>query len=94
MEPHPDPQVGYAAARLDVEHNDGRTSTHEIATAKGHPGNPIAWDDMWAKFSGLVSPRLGRETETLFTCVRNVARDSTRPTLPAIQQTLSTLNRD
>jgi 2-methylcitrate dehydratase PrpD len=91
VEAQPDPHVGYASAVLDVEHNDGRTSTHKIATAKGHPGNPISWDDMWAKFDGLVSPRLGRETESLFANVRNIARDSKRPTLPAIRHTLSTL---
>lgn len=90
VEPQPDPQVGYAAARLEVEHDDGRISKHEIATAKGHPGNPVSWDDMWAKFSGLVSPRLERETETLFANVRNIARDKS-PTLPAIRQTLGAL---
>ncbi|MFM9849893.1 MAG: MmgE/PrpD family protein [Hyphomicrobiaceae bacterium] len=91
VEPLPDPQVGYASARLDVEFNDGRTSTHEIATAKGHPGNPVSWDDMWAKFDGLVSPRLGPETETLFANVRNLARDAKRPALAAIRQTLRAL---
>ncbi len=91
IEPQADSAIGFAAARLDVEHDDGRISTHEIATAKGHPGNPVSWDDMWAKFSGLVSPRLGRETETLFTNVRYLARDSRRSTLPAIRQTLSAL---
>jgi 2-methylcitrate dehydratase PrpD len=91
VEPQPDPNVGYASARLSIEHNDGRTSTHEIATAKGHPGNPVSWDDMWAKFHGLISPRLGGETEALFANVRSLARDGTRPTLPAIRQTLSAL---
>jgi 2-methylcitrate dehydratase PrpD len=89
VEPQADPHVGYASARLDVEHDDGRTSTHAIATAKGHPGNPIAWDDMWAKFHGLVSPQVGRETEALFANVRNMARDEKRPTLPAIRRNLS-----
>lgn len=91
VEPQPDAQVGYASAVLDVEHNDGRTSTHEVATAKGHPGNPISWDDMWTKFNGLVSPRLGGEAETLFAAVRNLARDSSRPTLPGIRKALAAL---
>jgi 2-methylcitrate dehydratase PrpD len=91
VEPQPDPKVGYAAARLDVEHDDGRISTHEIATAKGHPGNPVTWDDMWAKFHGLVSARLGSDTEILFAAIRNLARDAKRPVLPAIRQTLRAL---
>ncbi len=91
VEPLPDPQVGYASARLEVEPNDGRTSTHEIATAKGHPGNPVTWDDMWAKFHGLVSPRLGRDTETLFAAIRTIARDSRAATLPAIRKALGAL---
>ena len=91
VEPQPDGQVGYALARLDIESDGGRTSTHEITTAKGHPGNPVTWDDMWAKFHGLVSPRLGPDAETLFAAVRTIARASTRPTLPAIRKTLSAL---
>ena len=56
-----------AAARLDVEHNDGRTSTHEIATAKGHPGNPVS---VGRHVGEIQRPRVSRasarETETLF----------------------------
>lgn len=89
--PEPDPRIGYASARLDIERDDGRTTTQEIATAKGHPGNPMSWDDMWAKFHGLVSPRLGPDAETLFAAVRTVARDSQRPALPAIRKTLGAL---
>jgi len=90
--PSADPSMGYAAAHLDVERRDGRTISKQIETAKGHPGNPMRWDDMWDKFDGLVTPRLGRDTEALFGAIRDLARDPGRPTLPAIRKSLGALS--
>ncbi len=59
LAPAADPNVGYAAARVEVDLPDGGMRTAEIATAKGHPANPMTWEDMRAKFEGLVARRLG-----------------------------------
>ena len=45
---------------------DGRTLASAVPVAKGHPGNPMTWDDMRDKFNGLVEPRLGKQTAALF----------------------------
>jgi 2-methylcitrate dehydratase PrpD len=55
---------------LAVEFADGRRETAHVPIAKGHPGNPMNWDDMHAKFEALVTPCLGPRTETLFSLVR------------------------
>ncbi|HEX3537067.1 MAG TPA: MmgE/PrpD family protein [Stellaceae bacterium] len=60
------PEMGFASARLTL---DARDSVH-VPVAKGHPGNPIGWDDMHRKFSALVEPVLGRRSDTLFGLVR------------------------
>jgi 2-methylcitrate dehydratase PrpD len=33
----------------------GKQQTFEVAISKGHPGNPIHWEDMKIKFSHLVT---------------------------------------
>jgi 2-methylcitrate dehydratase PrpD len=62
--------MGFASARLAVEFADGRHEIVHIPVAKGHPQNPMNWDDMHAKFDALVSPRLGSRGNTLFVLVR------------------------
>ena len=37
----------------------GATRRCAVPVAKGHPGNPMSWDDMRAKFEGLVEPVAG-----------------------------------
>ncbi|MEZ5855543.1 MAG: hypothetical protein R3D67_12685 [Hyphomicrobiaceae bacterium] len=39
--------TGFASARLDAELLDGAPKSSIIVTAKGHPANPMTWDDMW-----------------------------------------------
>jgi 2-methylcitrate dehydratase PrpD len=51
--------------------DDGRIETIEIEVAKGHPGNPIDWNDMRLKFDGLVDGRIGDQAEHLFTALRD-----------------------
>lgn len=65
------PDIGYTAARLEVEMDDGRIETMEIEVAKGHPGNPIDWNDMRLKFDGLVDGRIGDQADPLFTALRD-----------------------
>jgi len=60
------PAMGFASARLTLDDGD---SVH-VPVAKGHPGNPIGWDDMQRKFAALGAPVLGGRTETLFQVVR------------------------
>src|SRR5437764_209378 len=60
------PEMGFASARLAIEFADGRREAAHVPVAKGHPGNPMNWDDMHGKFDGLVKPRLGVRTEPLF----------------------------
>ena len=57
-------------ANLRIESADGATLHAEVPVAKGHPGNPMNWDDMWAKFSGLTENRLGARAQGLFAAVR------------------------
>ncbi|HVC52947.1 MAG TPA: MmgE/PrpD family protein [Stellaceae bacterium] len=65
-----DPAITYTEARLSVEFADGRVASRHVPVGKGHPGNPMGWDDMAAKFDGLVRPRLGARSEALFALVR------------------------
>ena len=72
IEPVADRGTGFAAARLDVDLIGGGAKSSAITTAKGHPGNPMTWDDMWSKFDGLVSRPLGAEAAAdLFDHVRD-----------------------
>jgi 2-methylcitrate dehydratase PrpD len=59
-------RYGFASARLVVHDDSNRTLEAEIAEAKGHPGNPITWDDMKQKFDGLVDYANRDARETLF----------------------------
>jgi 2-methylcitrate dehydratase PrpD len=64
------PEIGFASARLTLDLADGRRLSKTVPIAKGHPGNPIGWDDMHVKFDALVAPCLGARTEALFALVR------------------------
>ena len=68
------PEMGFAATRLAIDFTDGRHREAHVPVAKGHPGNPMTWDDMWRKFEALVSPRLGSRSEALFGLVREFGR--------------------
>jgi 2-methylcitrate dehydratase PrpD len=51
-----DPEIDRVAGReisptvLDVTTTDGRTLTSRIEYSKGHPNNPMSWDELAAKF--------------------------------------------
>jgi len=64
---HPD--MGFASAGMAVETSAGAMHV-DIPVAKGHPGNPMSWDDMDRKFAGLAEPYLHNRTTELFDTLR------------------------
>ena len=59
------------SASMDVYLEDGERLHAETAIVRGHPDNPLSWDDLHAKFQGLVRPVLGlNKTEELFEAAR------------------------
>jgi 2-methylcitrate dehydratase PrpD len=47
------------SAHLDVYTEDGEHFHADTDIVLGHPDNPMKWDDLHAKFQGLVEPVLG-----------------------------------
>lgn len=70
IEPEGKPEIGFASAKLSLEMLDGGTKAIEIPIAKGHPGNPILWDDMALKLDGLAKPVLATQTAELLAHAR------------------------
>src|SRR5207237_3583420 len=68
------PEMGFASARLAIEFADGRREMAHVPIAKGHPGNPMNWDDMHGKFEALVASRLGVRSDKLFGLLREFGR--------------------
>jgi len=66
--------MGFASARLAIEFADGRREMAHVPIAKGHPGNPMNWDDTHGKFDALAARRLGSRTDALFSLVREFGR--------------------
>jgi 2-methylcitrate dehydratase PrpD len=65
---------------LTVDSPAGRRTSH-VVEAKGHPGNPMDWDDMRRKFHGLVGERLGTQAASLFEAVRAMGSGATLPAI-------------
>jgi 2-methylcitrate dehydratase PrpD len=65
VEAKPD-QYGFASARLTMDTGRGDPIRVEVPVAKGHPENPMTWEDMHDKFEGLAQSHLGSRTEQLF----------------------------
>jgi 2-methylcitrate dehydratase PrpD len=78
------PAMGFASSRLTLDFADGRIETKHVPVAKGHPGNPMGWDDMHSKFAALTEGYLGARTEALFDLAREFGRSGTLPELRAI----------
>lgn len=75
--PTADAALTVAQARIEIDTTDGRTLKADIAAGKGHPGNPMTWDDMRPKFDGLVEPCFGAQTAELFALARGFGAGST-----------------
>jgi 2-methylcitrate dehydratase PrpD len=59
------------SASMDVYLEDGEKLHAETAIVRGHPDNPLSWEDLHAKFQGLVRPVLGlNRTEELYQAAR------------------------
>jgi 2-methylcitrate dehydratase PrpD len=71
ISPAVDTSKSVAQARLEVDTIDGRSIAIDIAAGKGHPGNPMTWVDMRAKFEGLVEPHFGNSASELFDLARS-----------------------
>jgi 2-methylcitrate dehydratase PrpD len=80
-------EMGFASARLALDFADGGSVSADIPVAKGHPGNPMGWDDMWGKFDALVTPVLGRRSEALFEVARGFGRGGTLADIREILRT-------
>lgn len=78
------PEMGFAASRLTLEFADGRKEVRHVAVAKGHPGNPMNWGDMHAKFAALTAPALGARGEALFALTRDFGRGGILPEMRAL----------
>ncbi len=81
---HLEPEIAATAGKIEVRHHPDRgfasagmmvdagnaTMVADVPVAKGHPGNPMLWDDMDRKFHGLVAPALRNRTGDLFALLR------------------------
>lgn len=78
VHPVPDPSMGYTSASVKVLLEGGTERHCEISVAKGHGGNPMSWDDMRAKFDGLVEPAAGARTQEIFERLREFGAGGNR----------------
>jgi 2-methylcitrate dehydratase PrpD len=74
------PEMGFASAALAVE-TDGAPLTAHVAVAKGHPGNPITWDDMRRKYDGLVGALLVNRAGDLFDALHGFGGGTSLPVM-------------
>ncbi len=68
------PDLSFMSARLTARLPGGKEIATHIPVARGHPGNPMTWADMWQKFRGLTEDRLAERCEPLFQKVRTFGR--------------------
>ena len=69
------PEIDRSSALVQVRFSDGDAVEQHVPLAKGNPGNPMSWDDLWAKFSALVEPVLRRRTEELFDVLQHFEKE-------------------
>ena len=72
------------SAHLDVYLEDGTHLHGDTDIVRGHPDNPLSWDEIHAKFQGLVEPKLGKNTEALFEAARNFGAAGSMAKLSAL----------
>ena len=81
VDSHPD--MGFASATVTI---DG--VAEHVSVAKGHPGNPIRWDDMDRKFDGLVAPALQNRTGAMFGLLRQFGNGRALPEARSLLESL------
>lgn len=59
-------------AHIEVVLAGGKMLRADQHVVRGHPENPMTWDDMEHKFVGLVEPVLGAETHPLLRALRDL----------------------
>lgn len=59
-------------SHIEVVLQGGETLHTDQDIVLGHPDNPMTWDDMAGKFTALVEPVLGADTEPLLHALRHV----------------------
>ena len=67
------PEEGRKMLDSAVEVNliDGACSRRETTLSRGHPGNPMSWMELEAKYLSLVEPILGSRTSPLLVLLRH-----------------------
>lgn len=85
-----DPAKSFVSAGLEIRTDRDAPATVVVPTAKGHPGNPMSWDDMRLKFAALVGPQLHDRTEVLFDLVHGFGGGTALPDIRTLLQRLPT----
>ncbi len=65
------PDIGRYGAIMDIALEDGTVLNATVEISRGNPENPLSWDDLKAKFDGLVLPVLGDDSDTLYETLRS-----------------------
>lgn len=76
-----DPRMGFASARLEIGVADRAPLAADVPVARGHPGNPMTWDDQWLKFGALAEPHLKGRTREVFDLLRRFGDGDVLPKL-------------
>lgn len=71
---------------VEVTLSDGRTARGETALSRGHPGNPMSWEELEAKYFDLAEPVLGTKATLLLTLLHGLEEPEA---LRQIQQLLA-----
>ncbi len=69
-----DPDIGRYGAIGEIVLEDGATLGATVERSRGNPENPLSWDDLKAKFDGLVAPVLGENCHALYETLRSFDR--------------------
>ncbi len=68
------PDIGRYGAIMDIVLEDGTELNATVEISRGNPENPLSWDDLKAKFDGLVAPILGDDCDPLYETLRSFDR--------------------
>ena len=57
---------------VEVVLSDGRELRGETELSRGHPGNPLNWAELEAKFLELAAPQLGDRAGPVIAALRDI----------------------